>query len=89
MKKEEKQKQAAALREELNKARSVILSAFEKQTVAQDTELRRKLAATGARYKVVKNTLIERAAKGTPVEPAAAKLRGTTSKAIRCRWPRR
>jgi large subunit ribosomal protein L10 len=79
MKREEKQKQAEALREELRRARTVILSSFEKLTVAQDTELRRRLAETGAKYKVVKNTLIERAAQGTPSEPVAQKLRGTTS----------
>jgi large subunit ribosomal protein L10 len=79
MKREEKQKQAEALREELRRARTVILASFEKLTVAQDTELRRRLAGTGAKYKVVKNTLIERAAQGTPSEPVAQKLRGTTS----------
>jgi large subunit ribosomal protein L10 len=79
MKRDEKQKQSEALHEELSKAKTVIFSGFEKQTVAQDTELRRKMASVGAKYKVVKNTLIERAAKGTPVEPAATKLRGTTS----------
>lgn len=79
MKREEKQKQAEALHQELAEARSVILSSFEKLTVAQDTELRRKIAETGARYKVVKNSLIERAAQGTPVEAVAQKLRGTTS----------
>lgn len=79
MKREEKHKQAEILHEELAKARTVILSGFEKQTVAQDTELRRKVAQAGAKYKVVKNTLIERAAKGTPSEPAAQDIRGTTS----------
>jgi large subunit ribosomal protein L10 len=79
MKREEKQKQVEALREELRSARTVILSSFEKLTVAQDTELRRKLAETGAKYKVVKNTLIERAAQGTATEPVAQELRGTTS----------
>jgi len=79
MKREEKQKQAEALHKALTEARSVILSSFEKLTVAQDTELRRKIAETGAKYKVVKNTLIERAAQGTPVEAVAQKLRGTTS----------
>ena len=79
MKREEKQKQAEGLREELQKARAVILSSFEKLTVAQDTELRRKVAETGAKYKVVKNTVIERAAQGTSAEPVAQKLRGTTS----------
>ena len=50
--------------------------------MAQDFELRRKVAGTGARYKVVKNSLIERAAKGTSVEPIAQKLAGTTSVAF-------
>jgi len=79
MKKDEKQKQAEALRQELEKARSVILSGFEGLHVAEDTLLRRKVAQAGAKYKVVKNSLIERAAPGTPVEPVAKKLRGTTS----------
>ena len=79
MKREDKQKQAEALREELRKARTVILASFERLTVAQDTELRRKLAETGAKYKVVKNTLIERAAQGTPAESVTQELRGTTS----------
>ncbi len=79
MKREEKQKQAEQLHEELEKAKTVILSSFDRHTVAQDTELRRKVAQTGARYKVVKNTLIERAAKGTSAEGVAQKLRGTTS----------
>lgn len=79
MTKDEKQKQAEALHGDLKKARSVILSSFEGLTVAQDTELRRRVARTGARYKVVKNNLIERAATGTAAEPLAQKVRGTTS----------
>lgn len=82
MKRDEKHKQAEELHGLLEKARTIILSGFEGLTVAQDSELRRRLAETGARYKVVKNSLIERAAQGTPVEPAAGKLRGTTSLAF-------
>jgi len=77
--KKEKHKQVEALHQELEKAQSVILSGFEGLTVAQDTELRRKIGQTGARYRVVKNSLIERAAQGTPAEPLAKTLRGTTS----------
>ncbi len=80
MKRDEKQKQAEALREAFARAKSIILSSFEGLTVAQDTELRRKIAAAGGRYRVVKNSLIERAAQGTPAEAVVApKLRGTTS----------
>lgn len=79
MKREEKHQQAKELHEELKNARTVFLQGFEGLTVAQDTELRRQISQTGARYKVVKNSLIERAAAGTEAEPAARKLRGTTS----------
>lgn len=82
MDREEKKKNAETLHEELAKARGIILSGFQGITVAQDFQLRRKVAGTGARYKVVKNTLIERAAKGTPVEPIAQRLAGTTSIAL-------
>ena len=82
MNRDEKKKEADTLHEELKKARSIILSGFQGITVAQDYELRKKVAGTGARYKVVKNSLIERAAKGTPVEPIARKLAGTTSLAF-------
>jgi large subunit ribosomal protein L10 len=79
MKKEEKQLKVDALHQELEKAKTVILSSFEGLQVAADTELRRKVRGSGANYQVVKNSLIERAAKGTGLEPVAEKLRGTTS----------
>lgn len=82
MKKDEKAKRAESLQQELQRARSVILSSFEGITVAQDSELRRKVAATGAQYRVVKNSLVERAAQNTAVAPIAGKLKGTTSLAI-------
>ena len=48
-------------------------------TVAQDYELRKALRGAGAKYRVVKNTLAERAAKGTKVEDALKNLAGVTS----------
>jgi large subunit ribosomal protein L10 len=77
-----KKKSAETLHEELMKARGVIFSGFQGIKVDQDFQLRRKVAGSGARYKVVKNTLIERAAKGTAAEPIAHKLAGTTSVAF-------
>ena len=79
MNREEKEKQVEALREQLKDSKTLILSAFEGVKVAQDVELRRKMSSAGASYKVVKNRLLERAAKGTPAEPVAQNLRGTTS----------
>jgi large subunit ribosomal protein L10 len=83
MKKDEKSKQVDSVREEFSRAKSVILSSFEGITVAQDSELRRRVSGTGAKYRVVKNSLIERAAQGTPVEPlVSGRLKGTTSLAV-------
>jgi len=82
MDRDEKKKNAEVLHEELKKARGIILSGFQGITVAQDFQLRRKISGTGARYKVVKNTLIERAAKGTSAEAIAKGLAGTTSVAL-------
>jgi large subunit ribosomal protein L10 len=79
MKKDEKQKQVEALRDELAKAKSVLLSGFEGLKVAQDADLRGKVAKAGAKYRVVKNSLIERASQGSALESVAGKLRGTTS----------
>jgi len=67
------------LSSELKNVTSVIISTYTKQTVAQDYELRKALRSTGAKYRVVKNTLAERAGKGTKVEEGLKNLSGVTS----------
>jgi large subunit ribosomal protein L10 len=64
---------------ELKNASSMIVATYSKLTVTQDFELRKALRPTGAKYRVVKNTLAERAGKGTKVEQALTNLRGVTS----------
>jgi large subunit ribosomal protein L10 len=64
---------------ELKNVTSVIVSTYTKQTVAQDYELRKALRLTGAKYRVVKNTLAERAGQGTKVEEGLKNLAGVTS----------
>jgi large subunit ribosomal protein L10 len=64
---------------ELDKAAGAIVGTFSKLTVAQDFELRRALRGAGAKYRVVKNTLAERAAQGTSLEGALKNLAGVTS----------
>ena len=75
----QKQAKLDHLRQELQSANTFILATFEAMTVAQDYELRKQLRETGARYHVVKNTLAELAAKGTPAEAVLAGLKGVTS----------
>lgn len=86
-KRSDKQNDVATLNQELEKVNTLILSSFEGLTVAQDTELRRAIQASGGKYRVVKNTLAELAAKGTPAEPVLRNLAGTTSIAYTDRDP--
>ncbi len=51
---------------------------FKGLSVPAATEFRRKVRASGSRYRVVKNSLALRAAKGTALERLEAKLEGTT-----------
>lgn len=74
-----KSEQVEKLGAELRNVSSMIVATYSKLTVAQDYELRKALRSSGARYRVVKNTLAERAAKGTKVEEALKNLSGVTS----------
>ena len=77
--KQEKQQEVEKLKQELERAPNVIVSSFAGLTVAQEFELRKQVRAAGGNYQVVKNTLAERAAKGTPAEPVLQKLQGPTA----------
>lgn len=74
-----KQEQVDKLGKQLKSASSLIVTTYSKLTVAQDYELRKTLRSSGAKYAVVKNTLAERAAKGTGVEEVLKNLSGVTS----------
>jgi len=78
-KRKEKQQDVEKLHVELGQVSTVILSTFKGITVAQDTKLRRAVESTGGHYKVVKNTLAERASAGTPAEGLLKNLSGTNS----------
>jgi large subunit ribosomal protein L10 len=74
-----KVEQVEKLSAELAKASHMIVGTFSKLKVSQDFELRKSVRAAGARYRVVKNTLAERAAQGTAVEAVMKDLAGVTS----------
>lgn len=71
--------QVQKLEKDLKNVSNMIVATYSKLTVAQDFELRKAVRSTGAKYRVVKNTLAERAAKGTKVEQALKGLTGVTS----------
>ena len=74
-----KAEQVEKLTKDLKNVSNVVVATYTKLTVAQDYELRKALRGAGAKYQVVKNTLAERAAKGTKVEGALKDLAGVTS----------
>ena len=71
--------QVEKLGSDLKNVSNVIVATYTKLTVAQDFDLRKALRSSGAKYRVVKNTLAERAAKGTKISEALKNLEGVTS----------
>jgi len=78
-KKEDKQKDVEALRQDLARLQNLFVTGYEKLRVDQDFELRKVVRGAGAKYRVVKNNLAERASEGTPAEQVLKGLRGMTS----------
>src|SRR3974377_18844 len=77
--KEKKIEQVEKLTEELQSASHAIVGPFATMPVEKDYALRKAVRGAGAKYRVVKNTLAERAAKGSKVEEALKGLAGVTS----------
>jgi len=77
--KSEKEKQLRALAATFGSPGNLFLTGFEKLTVQQDFELRKSVRKAGGRYQVIKNTLAERAAAGTPAEKVFQNLTGMNS----------
>ena len=78
-KKPEKQKDLDALRADLLHAANVFLAGYEKTTVKQDFELRKTVRGAGGKYKVVKNTIAEKASVGTGSAELLKALKGMSS----------
>jgi large subunit ribosomal protein L10 len=74
-----KTEQVEKLGKDLKNVSSLIVTTYNKLTVAQDYELRKTLRSSGAKYTVVKNTLAELASKGTKSEEVLKNLSGVTS----------
>jgi large subunit ribosomal protein L10 len=60
------------------KAGSVVVAHYKGMTVAQMSDLRSRMRANGASFKVAKNRLVMRALKGTPVEGISHLFKGPT-----------
>jgi len=81
----EKAKKAEVV-EDLNgvfaKAGSVVIAHYSGMTVAQMSDLRGRMRAAGASFRVAKNRLAVRALKGTPVEGIVHLFKGPTGIAV-------
>jgi large subunit ribosomal protein L10 len=77
--KAKKMEQTQVLSAEFSHAETAIVTSFSKLKASQAEELRKTVRGAGAKYRVVKNTLAHRAAKGTKIEPAMQELAGVTS----------
>ena len=77
--KADKDAELADLEAAFRQADTAVLVEYRGITVPQVTELRRQIRATGARYRVVKNTLAKRAAAGTSFEALKDQFSGTTA----------
>jgi large subunit ribosomal protein L10 len=78
MNRTEKQQLIDELHGEFGKSEHAIVVDFKGLSVNAATEFRRKVRASGSSYRVVKNSLALRAAKGTPLEKLGAHFDGTT-----------
>ncbi len=79
MNRTEKEEVIGQLHAKMAKAKAAILAEPKGLDVATVTDLRKKFRDAKVDYKVVKNTLAQRAAKGTPVEPLVEKFVGPTA----------
>lgn len=79
---QKKQEELDSLRGQLQDAQNVFVTGFEKLTVAQDFELRKAVRGAGGLYRVVKNTVAEKASAGTPSENVMKGLKGMTAVAF-------
>ena len=70
------------IKEKLQNAHSVVIIDYRGLTVDEVTNLRNQMRAAGVEYKVLKNTMIARAAKDLGIEGTEAMLEGPTAVAF-------
>ena len=82
MEKAKKAEVVEDLNQVFSKAGSVVVAHYSGMTVAQMSDLRQRMGAAGASFRVAKNRLAVRALKGTPIEGIAHLFKGPTGIAV-------
>ena len=77
-----KEAEVAEIQEKIEKSQSVMFLDYRGLNVAEVTELRNKMRAAGVEYKVIKNTMIRRAAEKAGIEGLDDVLEGPTAVAL-------
>lgn len=85
--KDDKKKDIEALRKDLEQSKNLFVTGYQKLRVDQDFELRKAVRGAGAKYRVIKNNLAEKASEGTAAEGVLKGLRGMTSLAYTSKDP--
>jgi large subunit ribosomal protein L10 len=75
----DKETEFGELQAAFREAETAVLVDYRGISVPQVTELRRQIRATGATYRVVKNSLARRAAAGTSFEALTTEMKGPTA----------
>ena len=78
MERAQKAEVVESLNEVFNGAGSVVVAHYTGLTVAEMSDLRARMRAAGASFKVAKNRLVVRALQGTAAEPIAHLFKGPT-----------
>jgi large subunit ribosomal protein L10 len=78
----EKEELISELNGKFSRAKAVVVAEFSKLDVASVNKLRKKLRDSKVEWKVLKNTLAKRAAKGTDVEKVSEDFFGPVAMAI-------
>src|SRR5437016_5046500 len=76
---EEKQQEIEALKQEFGTSGNALVVSFQGLTVEKDQQLRRQLREAQLHYRVIKNTLAQRAVEGTPLEALRDHFVGPTA----------
>jgi large subunit ribosomal protein L10 len=76
---QEKVEQLTFLKNAFKKVESAVLTSVQGLTVAEVSDLRRRLHDAGVHYRVVKNTLAKKAIAGTPLEAVAKDFKTVTA----------
>ncbi len=77
-----KEEEVASLRDQFERAKTVVLADYKGLTVAEVTGLRNALREQGVEYRVAKNTLIKLATEGMGLENLEPHLNGPTAVAF-------